>query len=198
MEKWLRTDENEEAVTALEMVAESVRSVLGDLYRWKWVILTLHNAIQGFMVLALRGGNGLLALKDDVAAAWLEAYRQGTSYPQEKLDNFLNLYNKIKNDRMLFYVNSQKFVPTGSQGRSVKKLNELRNNFIHFVPKGWSLEVSGLPDICLDCLDIIEFLGWKCGNTLWHELSVEQRAKNALLKAKKSLQRIKQNYHTAG
>ena len=47
---------------------------------------------------------------------------------------------------------SQAFKP-GTQGRSVKQLNKLRNEFIHFVPKGWSLEVDAR--IVDDCLNVI-------------------------------------------
>jgi hypothetical protein len=180
-EKWLRTDETLEAVSALEMVAKSLRNVENDWYQWKWAILALHNGLQGFMVLALRGGNGLNCLRDDIAEKWLRAYRSGGEYPQEKLDRFLNLYKKIKNaERMKFYVHSKAFKPSGSQGESIKRLNRLRNEFIHFVPKGWSLEISGLPEIFFDCLNIIEFLGWECGNISWHYEEVEKRAKKVL------------------
>jgi hypothetical protein len=59
MTHYLRTDEVEEAISAIEMVAESVAGVKADIYRWKWALIALHSAVQGFMVLALRGSNGL-------------------------------------------------------------------------------------------------------------------------------------------
>ena len=187
MERYLRTDEYEEAISALEFLSELIPTTASDVYRWKWVILALHSAMQGFMVLALRGSNGLAALKDDVAKAWLGAQEKGTKLPEERLDRFESLYKKIKHDQMLIYSNSKKFSPTSSQGRSVNKLKDLRDDFIHFVPKGWSLEVSGLPTLCQDCLAIIEFLGWDCGNVIWHELEVETRAKNAIAKARSEI-----------
>jgi hypothetical protein len=191
---YLRTDEAEEAVSALEMVSESLAGVKSDIYRWKWALIALHSAVQGFMVLALRGGNGLSALKDDVAAAWLEAYEKGTPLPQERLESYENLYRKIKGNRMLIYVHSKKFAPKGTQGGSINKLKDLRDDFIHFVPRGWSLEVSGLPRLFADCLDVIEFLGWDCGNVLWHEAAVEARAKNAISSARVSLQQLSVSY----
>jgi len=197
MDLWLRTDETEEAISGLEMLAETAPSLIADPYRWKWVIISTHNALQGFMVLALRHGNGLLALKDEIAAQWLKAYREGGKYPVEKLDNFLNLYKKVKSDRMLCYGHSEKFKATPNHNRSVKKLNELRNEFIHFVPKGWSLELTGLPEICLDCLDVIEFLGWESGNIIFYEEVQQKRAMSALKEAKKVLTDIKQKYEEA-
>jgi len=197
MDLWLRTDEIEEAISALEMLAEVAPSIIEDSYRWKWIIISLHNALQGFMVLALRQGNGLLVLKDNIAKQWLKAHREGVKCPVEKLDNFLNLYKKVKSDYMLFYSYSRKFEATPNHDRAVKMLNELRNEFIHFVPKGWSLKLTGLPEICLFCLEVIEFLGWKSENILWYEDIQQKRAISALKKAKKALYEIKQKYEEA-
>jgi len=197
MELWLRTDEHEEAVSALEMVAESSALVLQDNYRWKWVLIATHNTLQGFMVLALRQGNGLKALKDKIAAKWLKAYREGGQYPIEKLDTFLNLYKKVKSDQMVCFIHSQSFNATEEHDKAVKKLNSLRNEFIHFVPKGWSLELTGLPEICLNCLEVVEFLGWQCGNVPWYEEQHKERATKALKKAIDNLSKAKAIYETA-
>jgi len=194
MAHYLRTDEVEEAISATEMVAESVAAVKVDIYRWKWALIALHSAVQGFMVLALRGSNGLVALKDDVAAAWLDAYEKNLPLPEERLDSYENLYRKVKGDRMLIYGHSKKFVPNGSQGSSINKLKDLRDDFIHFVPKGWSLEVSGLPRIFGDCIDFIEFLGWECGNVLWHEAAFESRARIAIGSARAAIVEVKGFY----
>src|SRR6478752_487934 len=94
--RYLRTDEHEEAVRSLEWAEAQARSLGEDSYQWKWVLISLHNAVQGFMVLALWQGNGLLALRDKIAGKWLKAYRDGGDYPAEKLDEFLNLYQKVK------------------------------------------------------------------------------------------------------
>jgi hypothetical protein len=184
-----KTDETEEAISALEMVAEQSVRMQEDTYRWKWIILAIHNALQGFMVLALRSGNGLRPLRDDIAAAWLKAYQEGKNPPQEKLDSFLNLYKKIKSERMLFYVHSKKFLPKVRQESSIKKLNSLRNDFIHFLPRMWVLEVGGLPQICLDCLDAIQFLAWESGNIFWRSEIHEKRAQQALSIARDAIEK---------
>jgi len=193
-ETWLRTDEHEEAICGLESVAEWSPRVERQMLYWRWVILALHNALQGFMVLALRGSNGLLPLQDKIAAKWLKAYRGGGAYPREKLDSFLNLYAKTKSDRLLFSCHSRKLTATEAQDRSIRKLNSLRNEFIHFLPRFWALEVSGLPEICLDCLEIIELLAWDCGNILWHDLTLRTRTREALNDAKAALRSLQVRY----
>lgn len=193
-EHWLRTDEHEEAVSALEAVAEWSGRLETKIYYWKWVVLAMHNATQGFMVLALYGSDELLPLRNEIAKAWLKAYREGGAYPTEKLDPFLNLYEKIKSEAMVFHADSKKFTPSGSQDRSIEKLNSLRNDFIHFVPTSWSLEVSGLPKICLDCLDAVEFLGLESGNVRWYEDKHQARARAAVDAARLPLKAIEKAY----
>lgn len=184
---WLRTNEYEEAVSAAEAAADFSETVLKDPYRWKWVLIAVHNAVQGFMVLALRRGNGLLALRDDIAAEWLKAYRADKTLPKEKLDNFLNLYAKIKTDAAAGWVHSKPFVSGSTHDQSMKHLNDFRNEFIHFVPKGWSLALAGLPAICLDCLSVARFLHDEGGNILWHTAVLRHRADRAFRRAQKAL-----------
>jgi hypothetical protein len=188
--KYLRTDEAEEAVSSLAATADFLTQVETDRYRWKWVILALHSAAQGFMVLALRGGNGLSALRDDVAEAWLDAYQNDKPYPEEKLDSFLGLYKKVKSNRAKIFGDSQPYAPSGTEGRSIKKLNSLRDEFIHFTPKGWSLELSGLPRICAESLNMIEFLYRESGNIFFHDEAHYERANSAISDIRSALGKV--------
>jgi hypothetical protein len=73
--RWLRTDEREDAVRSLEWAASFANDVESDPHVWKWQLVALHNAVQGFMVLALAKGNGLLALRPHIAEKWLRLIR---------------------------------------------------------------------------------------------------------------------------
>ena|SRR3990167_316710 len=192
--RWLRTDEREEAVRSLRWAEIQTRSLLEDPYQWKWVLISLHNATQGFMVLALWNGNGLLALRDKIAAKWLEAYRNGGPYPAEKLDEFLNLYKKVKDANNFHVMGSGPFVPGATHDKSFERLNTFRNEFIHFTPKGWSLELAGLPRVCLDALDLVEFFGWKSTAILWHKQVHVVHAKRALKSLRRSLAALEVQY----
>ena len=183
---------------------QSLSNVEKDLYQWKWAILALHNSLQVFMVMVLEGSNGLNCLKDKVADEWLARNRAGqyekfdldNIYIDNKkvrnpLDNYSNLYKKIKKPiNMGFYIHTKPFKPSGTQGSSIKKLNSLRNDFVHFLPKIWILEVTGLPQIFLDCVNIIHFLGWECGNIIWCKSSDEKRASEALAEAMKKIKHL--------
>ncbi len=153
-EKWFRADEREDAVASLKLYIDSVSKIKSDVVYWKWVIISLHSAVQSIMAFHLGFGNDLLVMSQEDAEAWLEAHENGEAYPETKMDSFLNLYKKIKKHEILGY----KFVPSGQEGKSIKRLNWFRNGFVHFMPKGWSIEMSGMPEICLDCLSIIKKL----------------------------------------
>src|SRR5882724_8573833 len=129
--RWLRTDEYEEAVRSLEWAEAQALSLEADPYAWKWVLIAMHNVAQGFMVLALWNGNGLLALRDKIAAKWLEAYRNDGHFPVEKLDEFLNLYKKVKDANNFHTVGAGPFSPGSTHDQTFKRLNSFRNEFIH-------------------------------------------------------------------
>jgi hypothetical protein len=93
---------------------------------------------------------------------------------------------------MKMYGISQPLKPSGMQSRSVRKLNAFRNDFIHFVPKGWFIEVSGLPQIADDCLNIISFLAFECGNIFWHEQELETLTRVLLERSRQSIGKIRQ------
>lgn len=170
MYQWLRIDEEHQINVALNIVKNQIDLVEKDLHSWEWVIIALHNALQGSMVLALRGSNGLNVLNDECATKWMEAYEMDKQPPSDiKLDSFMNLYKKIKSKSMLLYGISKKFDPKGTQGKSIKQLNKFRNEFIHFVPKSWSIEVSGFPQMVIDCLEIMYFLLFESCNVLWSD-----------------------------
>ena len=175
--EYLRTSEQEEAVRSLEWAATQAKLIEGDPYLWKWVIISLHNASQGFMVLALWNGNGLLSMTDKVAEKWLNAHQNGTPYPKDRLDEFLNLYRKSKDPANFNYLGSAPFSGASQHDASFKDLNEFRNEFIHFTPKGWSLLLHGLPEMTLDVLALVEHFGWRSTSILWYEPSRRTRAK---------------------
>lgn len=174
-ETWLKTDEGEEAVSALEFLAELASTLPSNVHRWKWVIIVTHDAVQCFMVIALRQSDGRGPIPDDLMAKIIPAEAKGEVPPREKLDDFMELYKKIKTpSRMEKYGQSKHFTSTTEQDRAMKMLHHLRNEFLHFTPKGWSLEVSGGPHLCLECLKIIDFLVHNSG-TIWFASDVKSK-----------------------
>ena len=172
---YLQTDEEREAANAMQMAAWLASGLAEAPHLWRWAIIALHTAAQGVMVLSLRHGNGLLALSEESYSAWMAAYEKNETPPPEKLDNYPNLYNKVKHKEWGQVGGNMRFVPTGAEGGDIKRLNSLRNEFIHFTPKGWSLEVDGLPRIALATARLISFLALETTNVFWHTPEVRER-----------------------
>jgi hypothetical protein len=211
MDNWLSTDEALEAVFSLEMVCDQLPKATDNPFYWKWVIIALHKALQGYMVLALRGSNSINVLTKKCAQEWMDARRKRSEvFPESRLDSFFNLYKKIQTGRktydqwkakggllrrkngdlMLMYGDSQPFEPQGTQTESVKMLNGLRNELIHFLPKSWVLDIGDLPRMVTDCIDIIAFLVFDCGNILWYDQSQKHRTETLIDKIKTELQQL--------
>jgi len=192
---YLDTDEEQEVSNALQMAARFSEGLEAEPHLWRWVIIALHNAVQGMMVLSLRHGNGFLALTDKCCQEWMDAHQNGTPYPPEKLDRFEKLYDKVKHREIGSIGGNQPFVPQGTEGKNIKRLNRFRNKFIHFTPQGWSLELDGLPQICCDCARLISFLGWQTQNVFWHSDAAKGASQESLGRFLQSMQRLKEGYN---
>jgi hypothetical protein len=157
-------------ITSLEILLHCLKMVREKETYWQWIYISLHSAVQAFMVLTLTGSNSLLTYRDADAELWLKNYHEGLKTPLLNLDSFMKLYEKTKSERIQFYVHSKKFVPSGTQDESIERLNNLRNDFIHYLSDFSSiwLESFGYP-IVTDCLDYIDFLAFQSNNVIWDQ-----------------------------
>ncbi len=164
---WLRTDERLEAIKSLHKAHQFLLEVHEDPYNWKWAIIALHNSIQAFMVLALMGTASLNVCKN--RGKFLEAMNNGNDLPELSMESFLALYKDIKNaDRMNKNIESKIFLASEEMDYYMKTLNDLRNNFIHYIPCNWSLGISTLPELSKSVLNVIEFLVLESGNVRFY------------------------------
>lgn len=180
---YLRTDERVDVLASLSVCQQCLDRIEAEPGLWKWVILSMHNAMQGAMVCHLSGTAQLGALDKKSATAWL-AWHQRDIYGEierisDGIDEFgipiTRIKNKIDyppkaklaNAKQLFkrlYNNCERVEPSAggvlkiseAERRSFDQLNKLRNEFSHFTPKGWSIELSGLPETLEDVLGVMQ------------------------------------------
>jgi len=189
-EVWLHTDEREDVLASLRMVSSSCDAVQADIGAWKWVVVGIHSALQSAMAFHLGFGNDLLVSRHEDAAAWLAAHEDGTPYPEMMMDSFPSLYKKLKRHEVLGY----RFTPSGTQGGNINRLNRFRNEFVHFMPKGWSIEVSGMPALCLDCLDVVDQLDQNSLCMRWEGEEQHQAFREVLELCQSKLQALRSGY----
>ncbi|MCS4307661.1 hypothetical protein M2404_002001 [Rheinheimera pacifica] len=195
MEHWLRTDERQEFISSMRMVRKCLISVSDDIEQWKWAVIALHNAAQGAMVQALRAGNDFRIMPEKLAQKCYQAHRDNKPWPKAKMDSFPNLYKKVQSqEMMLFYTHSKTLPCDTDRDYCVSKLLELRNSFIHFMPQGWTLEVSGLPHIFISLIEMISYLCWESRNVIWYEEGQSTTARELVSECLSAARQLSDSY----
>ncbi len=115
------------------------------------MMLAAHDALQGAMVCAVQNTsctNILNKQSEKETLDWLDKL-EGDE-PAQYLADFLTLLKKYRKK----YPSS---AITADQLNDIRKLhNQFRNNFAHFTPKGWSIEIAMLPKIIGNALNLVE------------------------------------------
>ncbi len=70
----------------------------------------------------------------------------------------MELYERAKDEAYMGEFGGSPLRTTAEQDADAERLNELRRAFMHFTPKGWSIEEAWLPRMVLNATDIIEQL----------------------------------------
>ena len=142
-EKFLRITEETNAIDYLEKTAFYLEESKSSDIAWKWVTISLHGALYGFAIAASSGTDSRSVLR--------------------KNGKLLSIWDAIKRCEdptiMCTLVHAKALTLTHDQRESIQKLTSLlRNDFSHFTPKSWSIELHGLPQISLEVLEVINFL----------------------------------------
>jgi hypothetical protein len=174
------TDTQQDVVESLQAALEYSERVSQDPQKWKWFVIALHSATQGAMVLVLERGNGLQALTARSREQWFKAYEARQDLPEVFLNYFMELYEDVKNDAALPYVHSDRFVSEKQRDLAMKKLNDLRNKWIHFTPKTWSIEALYVARTCRPVLEVLSFLLTRSQALFWNHPRLAETARSLL------------------
>ncbi|MFZ2031428.1 MAG: hypothetical protein WAU68_14035 [Vitreimonas sp.] len=165
---WFRTSPIKEMIGSLEFAADCAATLRDRPETWRWFVLSLHLALQGALVCALKGfdTSGVAALSGTSARRtqeWLDARKSGEFPPNQQLASVRELVGR-----------AQTWLPPSNRLPSdprviddLLRLNDIRNHVSHLVTDGWSLDLSGMPRIALNTLGVIEFLTLT-SPTFWH------------------------------
>lgn len=67
--------------------------------------------------------------------------------------------------------------------------NIFRDEFVHFKPKGWSIETHDFPIITLDCLEVIRFLGIQAYNGYGYNQIKQRKVKSIVFQCKQIIKK---------
>ena len=142
------------------------------------------------MVLVLERGNGLQALKERSRKQWVEAYYAEKDLPLVQLNFFMELYRDIKTDAARPYVHSRLFASEPRHDDAMEQLNNLRNDWIHFTPKGWSIEALYVARAAIPVVEVLSFLLTESMAFFWSDPARADSTKALLGSLNKNLRGI--------
>jgi hypothetical protein len=193
------------AVDALEVGVNFMEQAQTNAQRLRWAIIAIHQALQGFMVTALRGTEGSRPLAQNSAKRLLRELRDYVArrgpFPSQarRLDDFLNLYLKVKDPSaagMGQLVTSRAFGAEPEDDRATKELNDLRNIFVHLTPGTWILYPADAIAPLRSALKVISFLAFESQNILWtaHAEDMQAQTRQLVARGSQSLDRLSAVY----
>jgi len=159
---WLRLSEETNALDYLEQAYYFIRRTARDDIAWKWVILALHGALYGFAICACRGSDSRSVVHT-------------TKRGKERLIGSDEALKRCQNSGYMgMTIYSKHLELSQQQKKSIDALKkEFRNQFEHYIPCQWSIDLIGMPDMAIDVLDVIHFLALETGNFI--DLTEEQK-----------------------
>ena len=154
-DNWIQTDEAEDVAGSIRHVIRSAQFVGEDYLAWKWVVMALHSALQGACVCHLTTtATPVGAVTERNAGEWLTYFEDSRTDSNAKppKTHLMGLPDLLKAVRKSYSAGDR----SNAVGVAISEseLNwlcrfhkEIRNQFAHFEPMGWSIEVSGIPKI---------------------------------------------------
>lgn len=179
---YVQTDERQDVLASLEHCAVCLADTQRSDRAWKWVVLSLHSALQGAMVCHLSGTAQVGALTPECVRQWSEWHerdrrgelefidggvdefglrvrsprRRRDRSPRDRVASASVLFKRLGSGSERIEFGCGRIIEiTAAQRKSFERLHNLRNRFTHFSPSGWSIELQLIEGVFPDILDII-------------------------------------------
>lgn len=154
------------AKLSLQEFCSCMERMINDELLMQYAVISMHNALQGYMTIYLRDNDLLDTWKDSHAKKWKEVeypkmlasegIYQPKKYPQ--LDVFMGLFDKVFSSKV-HKIDIQ----------LIAALNEQRNYFIHFNSDSFTLEKQYAIEACAEALKAIIFIVSSDRKLFYHE-----------------------------
>jgi hypothetical protein len=174
--RYIRLTEETNALDYLKQAGEHIERTEEDSSAWKWVVLCLHSALYGFAICTVHGTD-------------YDRVTYIAKSGQKKLIGFDEALKRAQDPNwMIQTMMSKPLKITDDQRRSILILKkEFRDKFEHFIPKSWSIEIHGFPQIAMDVLQVIRFLALDTGNYVLFNQTHRRNVRSIVFKAMRTL-----------
>lgn len=173
---YLRLTEETNALDYLQRAYQFICQAETDVLAWKRAVIALYGALYGFAICACRGTN-----------PYTVTYK--TKKGEDRLISFDKALKLCQDPEwMRMTIHSKHLELSQQQKRSIQILKDwLRNNFEHYKPTAWPIEIHGMPQVAIDVLEVIRFLALDTGNYVHLTQSQRQQIKYMVARSKRVL-----------
>lgn len=210
MSDYLETSEYDDFLNSIVSSKKFLKLAKKNPHYWKWFAVSIHNALQAGMVCHLSGSAGLGAndmRRVQEQLEWHERDRKGEiekevvsrnefdlpvfqvrnpedNYPDDRLADPKTLLKRMGKRSKRVELDAGSIIAISQKHKkSWVSICDLRNNFIHFSPSGWSIQVDFIKIHSLNLLDILQHI-------IDDGYAVRHAQARRIKKAKKSLDAI--------
>lgn len=171
--EWMRTDLHTKAVRGLETCRRHLEAGKVDAYELKWAALALTTSLQAFIMCTYRSIE-IIGWHDRTRREfnqWYEGDLEGDAPKLEpRVPPFMPLCAKLRDERG--------WEPSDGTWQRLKQLRDLRDAFMHFKPRGWSIEAAYLRESIAAGLEAVaHVLANRPGTFLLDEAQTEAAAR---------------------
>src|SRR5579884_29565 len=150
--QFLEVTEESNALDYLEKAVSFIESAFERPLDWKWVILSVHAALYGFMICILKGTN-----PDNVCTTTKDGHR--------RLIDFREALKRCQQSKWMSVSGFGSVLKlTHNEKMALGMIHdEFRNQFLHYCPTLWSIEVTGMPMVVTYALDVLRRIALDMG-----------------------------------
>lgn len=185
-------DELENAIDYLEQASEYYKDK-EEKHRFKWMMISLHGALYGFGVCAIKGSRSLENVTKSINGnskkfqkkkLELESifnefdidFEEMTKINLAKLISIWDVLDRCKSEEyMMKYTYSKVLNITADQEHAINKLIEYRNQFAHFKPSTYGIVGNYEKDIVFPVVKVIKFLSLESNNVNYFKAGMKER-----------------------
>lgn len=142
--RYLRFTEHSNALDSLRRAVQFLEGTKSDESIWKWVTIALHDALYGFSICACQGTD--------------PSHLMSKANP-DFLRGFDAILEKCQTPNGMYpFGECRPLKLNPVQKRRIRFLKAIRDDFAHFSPKGWSIDLCELIQSSHEALVAIRFI----------------------------------------
>jgi hypothetical protein len=156
--KYVEFTEESNALDYLEKAVFFIQTAKNNPLDWKWAMIAIHGALYGFTICTLAGTDAEQNVCDKTKGGYRKLIDFREALKRCQKSEWMNLSGYTKPLKI-----------SDKQKRAVLCIHEeFRNQFLHYRPVCWLIELGGMPEIISDALDVIGAVTQDMGSYYTH------------------------------